>query len=227
MTSIPGTFEYLPGPGVLPTAGMRVLTATFTPADSVNYASAETSVMLEVTKATPTIEWPTPSQITVGKALGAKQLCAEASISGTFEYSPALGEVLGVGTYVLSASFTPSDTDNYSTSQTSVVLHVKPFRWGRIAAAACACSMLLLLIFLIPMVISKMKPAATQTVQPPSAVTVTPAPVKPNKRKRRSHTPQTQQKIAATSEVQKSTTTPSTGGEKTVKPVQSKTDTPQ
>ena len=202
-TSIPGTFEYVPGPGAVPTAGMRVLSATFTPADSVNYAPAETFVMLYVTKARPTIEWPTPSQITAGKALSAKQLCAEASIPGTFEYSPALGETLGVGRYILSASFTPADTDNYSISQTSVDLQVEPFRWGRIVAAACACLMLLLLIFLIPMFISKTKSAAIQTVQPPSAVTVTPAPVKPTKRKRRSHTTQTKHKIAATSEAQK------------------------
>jgi hypothetical protein len=85
--------------------------------------------------------------------------------------------------------------------------------------------MLLLLIFLIPMFISMTKPATTQTVQPPPAVTGTPAPVKPNKRKRRSHTSQTQHKIAATSEVQKSTAIPSTSGEKAVNPEQSKTGT--
>ena len=96
-TSIPGTFEYLPGPGVAPTAGTRVLAVTFTPADSVNYAPAETFVRLDVTKATPTIEWPTPNQVTAGKALSAKQLCAEASIPGTFEYSPEVGEVSGRG----------------------------------------------------------------------------------------------------------------------------------
>jgi hypothetical protein len=196
---------------------------TFTPADSVNYAPAEAFVRLDVDKAMPTIEWPEPGHITVGKALSAKQLCAEASIPGTFEYSPSLGVALGVGRYILSASFTPSDTDNYCTAQTSVVLQVEPFRWGKIAAAVCACSMLLLLIFLIPIFISNTKPAATQTVQPPSAVTSTPAPVKPNKRKRQSHTPQTQHKTAATPEEQKSSATPSTSGEKAVNPVPLKT----
>ena len=66
-------------------------------------------------KATPTITWPTPADITYGTALGATQLNATASVPGTFVYTPAAGTVLNAGRgQTLSVTFTPTDAANYT-----------------------------------------------------------------------------------------------------------------
>jgi hypothetical protein len=85
-------------------------------------------VTLVVDKATPTLSWPSPVDITYGTALGGTQLDATASavvngstvsVPGTFRYTladgstPALGAVLPVGQNQLLVSFTPSDTTDY------------------------------------------------------------------------------------------------------------------
>jgi len=50
-------------------------------------------------------------------------LDATASVPGTFSYSPASG-VLNVGSYVLSVTFTPTDSSDYTTASGSVTLTV-------------------------------------------------------------------------------------------------------
>jgi hypothetical protein len=77
-----------------------------------------------VNKATPAITWPAPAAITYGTALGATQLNASSSVAGTFTYSPAAGIVLTAGTQTLTATFTPTDTVDYSTATTSAALTV-------------------------------------------------------------------------------------------------------
>lgn len=64
--------------------------------------------------ATPAITWTTPAPITEGTALGATQLSATTGVAGTFNYSPAAGTVLAVGTHTLSATFTPTDLTAYT-----------------------------------------------------------------------------------------------------------------
>lgn len=122
--SIPGRFEYSPAPGEVLSPGTHTLSVTFTPADSDNYVSAHASVSITVTRATCTITWQTPDPITYGTQLSTAQLCAGASVPGTFKYTPGLGAVLGVGEHKLSAVFTPADTQGYSASQTAVLLTV-------------------------------------------------------------------------------------------------------
>jgi hypothetical protein len=97
---------------------------TFTPADGANYVSAQATVPLTVTKAACAIQWPTPDAITYGTQLSEMQLCAAASVPGTFEYSPGSGAVLAAGEHRLSAVFNPADTMAYSSSQSSVSLTV-------------------------------------------------------------------------------------------------------
>lgn len=122
--SVPGSFEYAPGPGVALPAGTHTLTVTFTPADTESYATVEAAVPLHVDKATPEIAWPSPDSLPYGAKLGARQLCATASVPGKFEYSPAPGVVLGAGTHTLSATFFPDDSSNYNTAQATVSLQV-------------------------------------------------------------------------------------------------------
>ena len=75
----------------------QTLSVTFTPTDAANYTTATATVAINVLKATPTITWATPADITYGTALGATQLNATASVPGTFVYTPAAGTVLNAG----------------------------------------------------------------------------------------------------------------------------------
>jgi large repetitive protein len=118
-------FTYSPASGTTPTAGTQILSVGFVPTDTANYNSvAATTVAFEVGKATPTVTWATPSAITYGTALSATQLNATASVAGAFAYSPASGAILIVGTQTLSASFTPTDPDNYNSAIASVSLNM-------------------------------------------------------------------------------------------------------
>ena len=75
----------------------QTLSVTFTPTDTTNYTTATANVPITVTKATPSITWPTPATIVYGTALSATQLNATASVPGTFVYTPAAGTVLPAG----------------------------------------------------------------------------------------------------------------------------------
>jgi len=122
--SVPGTFEYSPAAGQVLQPGTHTLCVSFTPADSAKYNTAEATVSIQVSRETPVIQWPMPEHIPYGTELGATQLCATAPVPGTFEYSPAFGEVLSAGVHTLSVVFRPEDDQAYSTSQASVVLTV-------------------------------------------------------------------------------------------------------
>ena len=66
-------------------------------------------------KATSTITWTAPADVTYGTALSATQLNATANTPGTFVYSPVAGTVLNAGAaQTLSVTFTPTDTANYT-----------------------------------------------------------------------------------------------------------------
>src|SRR4029450_11074300 len=113
-----GTFVYTPAAGTVLNAGNgQTLSLTFTPEDAVNYATATASVLINVSKATPAITWPTPADIVYGTALSATQLNATANVAGSFAYSPAAGTVLNAGSgQTLSVTFTPEDATNYATA---------------------------------------------------------------------------------------------------------------
>jgi Flp pilus assembly CpaE family ATPase len=121
---VPGKFEYSPAAGHVLTRGTHTLKVTFTPDDDANYTTAEATVGLTVAKITPVIEWPAPGPITYGELLSAAQLCATASVPGTFDYNPSLGAVLAAGQHKLSVVFSPRDSQEYSVSQASVSLTV-------------------------------------------------------------------------------------------------------
>ena len=71
-----------------------------------------------------TIAWNTPAAITYGTALSVAQLNASSTIAGSFSYSPAAGTVLGAATQTLTATFTPTDTTDYTNGSASVTLLV-------------------------------------------------------------------------------------------------------
>ena len=106
------------------TAGSQTLSVTFTPTDSGDYTTATATVTLTVNKATPAITWATPAAIPYGTALGAAQLDASSTVGGTYAYTPAAGVVLGVGSQILSVTFTPTDSGDYTTATATVTLTV-------------------------------------------------------------------------------------------------------
>ncbi len=122
-----GSFVYNPLAGIVLNAGAnQTLTTTFTPTDTTNYTTATKSVTIDVNKATPTITWPTPADITYGTALSATQLNATSGgLPGSFAYTPAAGTVLTVGNaQSLSVTFTPTDSVNYASVTKTTTINV-------------------------------------------------------------------------------------------------------
>lgn len=79
-----------------------------------------------VVRQMPILTWNTPAAIPAGTALGAAQLNATANVPGTFTYDPIAGTVLGVGSHLLTATFTPTDPDLYFSGTVQVTLEVQP-----------------------------------------------------------------------------------------------------
>jgi predicted outer membrane repeat protein len=102
------------------TAGSHTIEAVFTPSSSFQGGSGFLSQV--VNQASPTITWPSPTDIVFGTALSGTQLDAEAtnpengeSVDGTFAYDPSQGTVLSAGSdESLDVTFTPSDTTDYA-----------------------------------------------------------------------------------------------------------------
>ena len=116
-SSVPGIFLYSPAAGTVLNPGLgQILSVAFAPIDSTNYKSvAGTTVSINVNKATPTITWANPADITFGSALSGTELNATASVEGTFVYSPPVGTVLNAGAgQTLSVDFTPTDSATYN-----------------------------------------------------------------------------------------------------------------
>jgi hypothetical protein len=122
--SVAGAFNYTPGAGTVLTAGTHTLSVTFTPTDTTDYTTATATVLLVVNHAAPVISWATPAPITYGTALSVSQLNAASNVAGIFIYNPVAGTVLNAGTQILSATFTPTDSTDYSTAVATVTLTV-------------------------------------------------------------------------------------------------------
>ena len=121
---VQGSFAYLPVSGTVLGAGAQVLAVTLTPTDATDYNNATAMVTLTVNKATPAITWATPPAITYPAAISATQLNATASVAGSFVYAPPAGTVLNAGVQTLAATFTPTDTADYSSATAMVILTV-------------------------------------------------------------------------------------------------------
>jgi Flp pilus assembly CpaE family ATPase len=123
--AIAGTFTYTPGDGAMLAAGTHTPIVTFTPADPTSYTTAQAAVSLNVAPAQPAVTWETPAPVSEGAALSGVQLNATASVPGTFVYTPAAGELLSAGSHSLSVTFTPLDTENYTSVQATISISVR------------------------------------------------------------------------------------------------------
>jgi hypothetical protein len=106
-------------------AGTHTPIVTFTPADPTSYTTAQAAVSLNVAPAQPAVTWETPAPVSEGAALSGVQLNATASVPGTFVYTPAAGELLSAGSHSLSVTFTPLDTENYTSVQATISISVR------------------------------------------------------------------------------------------------------
>ncbi len=136
-TTVAGSFAYTAtaqGGSAVPVTsttilgvGTYTLSAAFTPLNTFLYLTpANASITLQVSQATPVIDWASPAAIPYGTALSATQLNASSTVEGSFAYSPAAGTILGVGSQTLSVTFTPADTTDFTTAMASVMLVVNP-----------------------------------------------------------------------------------------------------
>jgi hypothetical protein len=91
---------------------------------SANSLSSSATSTLTITKATPVISWSTPSAITSSTKLGASQLSAFSYIPGSFTYSASAGSTLPIGDDLITATFTPTDTTNYTSATMTVTIKV-------------------------------------------------------------------------------------------------------
>jgi probable HAF family extracellular repeat protein len=123
--TVVGTLAYTPPAGTLLDGGVHSLNVTFTPDDTRNYETVQTSVSLTVLQAVPTIDWRQPAPITFGTPLSSLQLNARASVDGTYEYVPGFGAILQAGAdQTLNVTFTPTDGTNYAVARASVTITV-------------------------------------------------------------------------------------------------------
>ncbi len=110
----------------VPGTGTQTILATYNPSQSSIYTTSSQTVTVNGNggASSLTVTWPTPASIVYGTPLGAAQLDATASLPGTFIYTPAAGTVLTAGPHVLSVTFTPTDTVDYTPVTQTVTLLV-------------------------------------------------------------------------------------------------------
>jgi VCBS repeat-containing protein len=97
--------------------------------DGALAADRTLAVNITATRETPVVTWADPASIPYGTALSGAQLNPAATayagaVAGTFTYAEgatprAAGDVLGVGTHTLVATFTPTDATTYTTATDS------------------------------------------------------------------------------------------------------------
>ncbi len=119
-----GSFAFTT-PSTAPDIGTAAQSVTYTPTDTANYNTAQSTVSVTVNKATPTITTPpTASIIFVGDSLADSTLSGgAASVDGTFAFTTP-STTPARGTADQSVTFTPTDGTRYNTVQFNVSVSV-------------------------------------------------------------------------------------------------------
>jgi len=92
--------------------------------------SREVRLYPDCARQVPVITWNDPAPIFQGTPLGSAELNATANTAGTFVYLPRSGTILPLGNaQALTVSFTPTDTNAYTSATRSVLIDVlsRPF----------------------------------------------------------------------------------------------------
>jgi hypothetical protein len=107
--------------GVFP---MGTTIVTYTARDAAGNQSTA-SFSITVNKNDPVITWTTPEAISYGTALGATQLNASSTVTGTFTYDPSAGTFLNAGTaQPLLVSFVPDNPTASNSVSSSTTIDV-------------------------------------------------------------------------------------------------------
>ena len=130
----PGGLTYTPPAGILLNAGAGQALQVDAAA-TANYNAASKIVHINISKATPTVNWSNPADIVYGTVLSGTQLNATftwvvsasaVTVGGTATYTPAAGTLLGAGPgQSLSLNFAPVDTTNYNAASATVHINVQ------------------------------------------------------------------------------------------------------
>ncbi len=129
--NVPGTFVYTPAlTWNWNDPGPQTLSVTFTPANTADYTGASATVVIDVLKGIPQINFPATDSISYTAALSATQLNATSQVAGTFTYNPPAGTILPAGTHTITATLTPNDLTRWevaSASKSQVIYKADPF----------------------------------------------------------------------------------------------------
>lgn len=106
-------------------AGVDAVSVAFAGSDDLGPSTAPAQ-NLTITQATPVITWTPPATMGFGPPLDASQLNASANTPGTFAYTPAAGTVLDLGLQHLSTTFTPNDTNDFTSATATASIQVVP-----------------------------------------------------------------------------------------------------
>jgi PKD repeat protein len=137
---VPGQFVYTPPEGTALNEDTQV-NISFTPSDIAKYNTASKDVIIHFLKATPTIDWSDPADITYGEPIMEPGVDEEGDVipgelnavfrgidgnllPGNYSYTPTARTVLSAGTHTLNVDFTPVDTANYTNASENVQINV-------------------------------------------------------------------------------------------------------
>jgi hypothetical protein len=126
-TAVTGTPALSSTATITSPVGSYPITAAVGTLAAKNYSFVYVAGTLTVTQASGyTVSWKPATVVYGASTVGSGTLVATSSIAGSFSYSPALGTVLGVGTTTVTATFTPTDSVDYSSQTVSALITVTP-----------------------------------------------------------------------------------------------------
>ncbi len=125
--SVPGSFVYAPPEGTILNAGTQTLSVTFTPADTTKYTTATAGVLINVTKATPTVNvtggtftYDGKPHAATGSVVGVNNENLGAPIFG---YTPGVSAApVNSGTYSVVGSFPGNANYNPATNNSAAIV---------------------------------------------------------------------------------------------------------
>ena len=124
-SSVPGAFSYPSNlGGTVLGGGAHSLQVTFTPSDSTDYQSAVGTTTLQVNPSAPALSVTPVASLVPGTTLSSSAVSVQASVPGSYSYSPPMGSTVDAGTEDLAVTFTPDDTTDYAPTTKLVAIPV-------------------------------------------------------------------------------------------------------
>jgi hypothetical protein len=130
-STVAGSFNYTPGLAALLNAGPQTLNATFTPNDTLDYASGSASVVLTVNPVAPTINFSVPGVHTYGDSSFNLSATSNSGAPITFSYVSGPASVSGntvtiTGAGLVTVSASQIAAGNYTSGSQNATFNVLP-----------------------------------------------------------------------------------------------------